>query len=149
MVAEAEEANNVVMRSRLPDPALPKLMKSTWVCLVWLTSTPTASPPTHANRNCKFVNDLKADPEASYKRARKNMPRGKGGKAKEEAKELSDMEEDEAPPEPKGDCAAESKNPYDKKSATTYHTFLGEPTSKAKKSAPLALNGTLPKSPNT
>ena len=38
----------------------------------------------HTNRNCKFVNDLKADPEAGYKRARKNKPRGKGGKVENE-----------------------------------------------------------------
>jgi hypothetical protein len=35
---------------------------------------------THDNRNCKFVNDLKADLEASYKHARKNRPCGRPGK---------------------------------------------------------------------
>ena len=102
---------------------------------------------THTNRNCKFVNDLKADPEAGYNRARKNRPRGKGGKAKEVAKETSDMDEDKASPEPKGDSAAKSKNPYDKKSVAAFHTFLGRPTAKAKKSTLRALNATLPKVP--
>jgi hypothetical protein len=57
------------------------------------------------------------------------------------------MDEDEAPPEPKGDSAAKSKNPFDKKSAATYHTFLGRPTAKAKKSAMQTLNATLPQVP--
>ena len=102
---------------------------------------------THTNRNCKFINDLKADPEVGYKRARKNRPRGKGGKAKEEAKESSDMDEDEPLPKPKGDTAGKSKNPYEKKSAAAFHTFLGRPSAKAKKSAMRALNATLPTVP--
>jgi hypothetical protein len=32
----------------------------------------------HTNRNCKFVNDIKADQEAGYKRNRRQWPRGKG-----------------------------------------------------------------------
>jgi hypothetical protein len=32
----------------------------------------------HTNRNCKFVNDIKADQEAGYKRNRRQRPRGKG-----------------------------------------------------------------------
>jgi hypothetical protein len=51
----------------------------------------------------------------------------------EEAKETSDMDVGEAPPEPKGDIAAKSKNPHHKKSAAVYQTFLGRPTAKAKK----------------
>src|SRR3954447_17349596 len=40
---------------------------------------------THTNRHCKFVNDLKEDPESGYKSSLKNTPRGKGkGKKKEE-----------------------------------------------------------------
>jgi hypothetical protein len=31
----------------------------------------------HTNRNCKFVNDIKADQEAGYKRNRRQRPRGK------------------------------------------------------------------------
>jgi hypothetical protein len=49
----------------------------------------------HTNRTCKFINDLKADPEAGYKRSWKTRPRGKV-KAKKEAKESSDLEEDES-----------------------------------------------------
>jgi hypothetical protein len=84
---------------------------------------------THTNRKCKFVNDLKADLEASYKHARKNHPLAKGGKQKEEAKEPSGMDEDEAMPEPNGESATKSKNPFDKKNAIAYHTFLRRPTS--------------------
>ena len=43
---------------------------------------PATGKSSHTNRNCKWVNDLKADPEAGYKRARKHRPRGKGGKGK-------------------------------------------------------------------
>jgi hypothetical protein len=48
----------------------------------------------HTNRNCKFVNDLKADQEAGYKRTRRQRPRGKGKADKEkESKDSSDMDE--------------------------------------------------------
>jgi hypothetical protein len=43
---------------------------------------PATSKSSHTNHNCKWVNDLKTDPEAGYKRARKHRPRGKGGKGK-------------------------------------------------------------------
>ena len=56
-------------------------------CLVHLDAS---GKSTHTNRTCKYVNDLKADPEAGYKRTRRNRPRGKG-KADKEAKETSDM----------------------------------------------------------
>ena len=29
---------------------------------------------THTNRHCKFVNDLKEDPESGYKQSQKNRP---------------------------------------------------------------------------
>ena len=103
---------------------------------------------THTNRHCKFVNDLKTDPEAGYKRARRKRPRGKGGKSEDkESKETSDMDEDEAKSEPKGDVAAKSKNPYEKKSNGCFHTFLGTPSAKAKKSALRSLNATVPPVP--
>src|SRR3954453_3402815 len=65
-------------------------------CLVHLDANGEA---THTNRHCKFVNDLKEDPESGYKQSRKNRPRGKGkGKKKEEdSKDSSDMDKDIAP----------------------------------------------------
>jgi hypothetical protein len=52
----------------------------------------------HTNYNCKFVNDIKADQEASYKCTRRQTPRAKGKADKEkESKDGSDMEEDPAP----------------------------------------------------
>jgi hypothetical protein len=46
----------------------------------------------HNNRNCKFVNDIKVDQEAGYKRTRRQRPRGKGKADKEkESKDGSDM----------------------------------------------------------
>jgi hypothetical protein len=52
----------------------------------------------HTNRNCKFVNDIKADQEAGYKRTQRQRPRGKGKVDKEkESKDGSDMEEDLRP----------------------------------------------------
>ncbi|KAK1641965.1 hypothetical protein QYE76_059770 [Lolium multiflorum] len=85
---------------------------------------------THTNRNCKWVNDLKNDPEAGYKRARKHRPRGKGGKGKNKDKEDDSseaMDEDDNSPDPKAGSAGKS-NPFDKKSVGAYHTFLGTPT---------------------
>ncbi|KAK1697656.1 hypothetical protein QYE76_014353 [Lolium multiflorum] len=63
---------------------------------------------THTNRNCKWVNDLKNDPEAGYKRARKHRPRGKGGKGKNKDKEDDSseaMDEDDNSPDPKAGSA--------------------------------------------
>ncbi|KAK1694618.1 hypothetical protein QYE76_011315 [Lolium multiflorum] len=37
---------------------------------------PATGKSTHTNRNRKWVNDLKTDPETGYKRARKHRPRG-------------------------------------------------------------------------
>ncbi|KAK1606662.1 hypothetical protein QYE76_030335 [Lolium multiflorum] len=100
----------------------------------------------HTNRNYKWVNDLKTDPEAGYKRARKHRPRGKGGKGKNKDKgeERSEaMDDDRASPEPKEGSAANTSNPFVKKSAGAYHTFLGTPTVRAKKSTLQTLNATL------
>ncbi|KAK1680972.1 hypothetical protein QYE76_041820 [Lolium multiflorum] len=76
-------------------------------CLAHLD--PATGKSTHTNRNCKWVNDLKNDPEAGYKRARKHRPRGKGGKGKNKDKEEDSseaMDEDDASPEPKEGAAA-------------------------------------------
>ncbi|KAK1699018.1 hypothetical protein QYE76_015715 [Lolium multiflorum] len=73
---------------------------------------------THTNRNCKWVNDLKNDPEAGYKRARKHRRRGKGGKGKSKDKEEDSseaMDEDDNSPDPKAGAAGKS-NPFEKKS---------------------------------
>jgi hypothetical protein len=46
----------------------------------------------HTNRNYKFVNDIKADQEAGYKRTQRQWPRDKGKADKEkESKDGSDM----------------------------------------------------------
>src|SRR4051794_17987782 len=37
----------------------------------WAHIDQTTGKPTHTNRHCKWVNDLKTDPEAGYQRARK------------------------------------------------------------------------------
>ncbi|KAK1649157.1 hypothetical protein QYE76_066962 [Lolium multiflorum] len=98
-------------------------------CLAHLD--PATGKSTHTNRNCKWVNDLKNDPEAGYKRARKHRPRGKGGKGKNKDKEEDSseaMDEDDASPEPKEGTAANKSNPFGKKSVGAYHTFLGTPT---------------------
>src|SRR3954469_24468987 len=91
--------------------------------------TPRANAKaTTTNRHCKFVNNLKEDPESGYKRSQKNRPRGKGkGKKKEEeSKDSSDMGEDV---DPKHDAKSDDKgkNPFAQK-APVYHTFLGTPT---------------------
>ncbi|KAK1607598.1 hypothetical protein QYE76_031271 [Lolium multiflorum] len=65
---------------------------------------PTTGKSSHTNRKCKWVNDLKTDPEAGYKRARNHRPRGKGGKGKNKDKEEDSSEaldEDDASPNPK------------------------------------------------
>ncbi|KAK1608271.1 hypothetical protein QYE76_031944 [Lolium multiflorum] len=83
-----------------------------------------------------------------YKRARKHRPRGKGGKNKDKEEDSSEaMDEDDASPEPKEGTAANKSNPFGKKSVGTYHTFLGTPTVRAKKSALRILNATVPAVP--
>ncbi|KAK1580655.1 hypothetical protein QYE76_071959 [Lolium multiflorum] len=116
-------------------------------CLAHLD--PVTGKSTHTNRNCKWVNDLKNDPEAGYKRARKHRPRGKGGKGKNKDKEEDSseaMDEDDNSPDPKAGSAGKS-NPFDKKSVGAYHTFLGTPTVRATKSATRILNATVPAVP--
>ncbi|KAK1605147.1 hypothetical protein QYE76_028820 [Lolium multiflorum] len=116
-------------------------------CLAHLD--PVTGKSTHTNRNCKWVNDLKNDPEAGYKRARKHRPRGKGGKGKNKDKEEDSseaMDEDDNSPDPKVGSAGKS-NPFEKKSVGAYHTFLGTPTVRAAKSATRILNATVPAVP--
>ncbi|KAK1699282.1 hypothetical protein QYE76_015979 [Lolium multiflorum] len=75
-------------------------------CLAHLD--PVTGKSTHTNRNCKWVNDLKNDPEAGYKQARKHRPRGKGGKGKNKDKEEDSseaMDEDDNSPDPKAGSA--------------------------------------------
>jgi hypothetical protein len=82
----------------------------------------------HTNRNCKFVNDLKADQEAGFERSRRQRPRGKGKADKDkESRDSSDMDEDPAPkPAEKAEGGAGKGNPIkDKKGA--FHTFHGPP----------------------
>jgi hypothetical protein len=88
----------------------------------------------HTNRNCKFVNDIKVDQEAGYKRNRRQRPRGKGKADKDkESNDGSDMDEDPAPkPAEKAEGRAGTSNPFkntNKKGA--FHTFLGPPMAKA------------------
>ncbi|KAK1698864.1 hypothetical protein QYE76_015561 [Lolium multiflorum] len=81
--------------------------------------------------------------------SRKHRPRGKGGKGKNKDKEEDSseaMDEDDASPDPKTGSAAKP-NPFDKKSAGAYHTFLGTPTVRASKSALRILNATVPAVP--
>ncbi|KAK1551489.1 hypothetical protein QYE76_007739 [Lolium multiflorum] len=116
-------------------------------CLAHLD--PVTGKSTHTNRNCKWVNDLKNDPEAGYKRARKHRPRGKGGKGKNKDKDEDSseaMDEDDNSPDPKSGTAGKS-NPFDKKSVGAYHTFLGTPTVRATKSAARILNAIVPAVP--
>ena len=115
-------------------------------CLVHLDANGKA---THTNRHCKFVNDLKEDPESGYKRSRKNRPRGKGkGKKKEEeSKDSSDMDED-VDPKHAAKSDDKGKNPFAKK-APVYHTFLGTPTVRQQKTSLRILMATLPQFPNT
>jgi hypothetical protein len=83
----------------------------------------------HTNRNCKFVNDIKADQEAGYKRTQRQQPRGKGKADKEkESKDGSDMEEDPAPkPAKKAEGEAGMGNPYNSTKKGAFHTFLSPP----------------------
>jgi hypothetical protein len=87
----------------------------------------------HTNRNCKFVNDIKADREAGYKRTRQQRPRGKGKADKEkEFKDGSDMAEDPAPkPAEKAKGGIGAVNPYKNPKKGAFHTFLGPPMAKA------------------
>src|SRR4051812_42835520 len=101
-------------------------------CLVHLDTNGKA---THTNRHCKFVNDIKENPESGYKRIQKNRPRGKSKwkKKEEESKDSSYMDEDvDSKHADKGD--GKSKNPFEKK-APVYHTFLGTPTVWAQKTS--------------
>ncbi|KAK1661379.1 hypothetical protein QYE76_049538 [Lolium multiflorum] len=134
-------------RSRIPRP--PNDTKNTGICVPGSSRSATGKS-THTNRNCKWVNNLKNDPEAGYKRARKHRPRGKGGKGKNKDKEEDSseaMDEDDASPEPKEGTAANKSNPFGKKSVGTFHTFLGTPTVRAKKSALRLLKATVPAVP--
>ncbi|KAK1665409.1 hypothetical protein QYE76_053568 [Lolium multiflorum] len=81
-----------------------------------------------------------------YKRARKHRPRGKGckGKNKDKDEDSSEaMDEDDASPDPKEGSVANKSNPFVKKSVGAYHTFLGTPMVRAKKSAVRLLNATV------
>ncbi|KAK1692194.1 hypothetical protein QYE76_008891 [Lolium multiflorum] len=83
----------------------------------------------------------------AYKRARKHRPCGKGskGKNKDKDEESSEpMDEDDASPDPKEGSAANKSNPFMKDSVGAYHTFLGTPTIRAKKSALRLLNAIVP-----
>src|SRR3954463_4537737 len=106
------------------------------------------SKSTHTNRHCKWVNDLKSDLEAGYKRAQKPRPRGKGGKGKKEPEAAGDdMDEDDATQDAEEGAAAKSGNPWAKKTAGAYHTFLSTLTVQQKKSAFRTLNATIPAVP--
>jgi hypothetical protein len=71
----------------------------------------------HTNRNCKFVNDLKADQEAGFKRSRRQRSHGKGKADKDkESRDGSDMDEDPAPkPAEKAEGDAGKANPIKNK----------------------------------
>jgi hypothetical protein len=101
----------------------------------------------HTNRNCKFVNDIKADQEASYKRTWRQQPHAKGKADKEkESKDSSNMDEDPAPkPTEKAEGGTVTGNPYKSTKKGAFHTFLGPPTTKAQRAAMRSLNATVPK----
>jgi hypothetical protein len=88
----------------------------------------------HSNRNYKFVNDIKADQEAGYKRTRRPRPCGKGKADKDKkSKDDSDMENDLAPKiSEKTEAGASGSNPF-KNPKGTYHAFLGPPTTEAQR----------------
>ncbi|KAK1614120.1 hypothetical protein QYE76_019637 [Lolium multiflorum] len=76
-------------------------------------------------------------------------PEAGKGKNKDKEEDSSEaMDEDDASPEPKEGTAANKSNPFGKKSVGTYHTFLGTPTVRAKKSALRILNATVPAVPH-
>jgi hypothetical protein len=108
----------------------------------------TSGKCNHTNRNCKFVNNIKADQEVGYKRNRRQWLRGKGKRDKDkESKDGSDMDEDPAPkPAKKAEGGAGTSNLFknsNKKGA--FHMFLGPPTAKAQRAAMRSLNATVPK----
>ncbi|KAK1666536.1 hypothetical protein QYE76_054695 [Lolium multiflorum] len=80
------------------------------------TAHPDPARQIHPHLNCKWVNDLKNDPEAGYKRARKHRPRQRRqGKNKDKEEDSSEaMDEDDASPEPKEGTAANKSNPFGK-----------------------------------
>jgi hypothetical protein len=98
----------------------------------------------HTNRNCKFVNDIKAVQEAGYQRNRRQRPRGKGKAVKDkEFKDGSDMDGDLAPkPAEKAEGEAGKGNPIKNKKGA-FHMFLGPPTAKAQRAAMRSLNATM------
>jgi hypothetical protein len=100
----------------------------------------------HTNQNCKFVNNLKADQEAGFKRSRRQRPRGKGKADKDkESRDGSDIDEDPVPkPAKKAEEDAGKANPIKNKKGA-FHTFLGPPTAKAQRAAMHSLNTTVPK----
>jgi hypothetical protein len=91
----------------------------------------------HTNRNYKFVNDIKADQEASYKRNRRQRPHGKGKADKDkESKDGSDMDEDPAlrdPPSTSRTSAAitavEFANAHSKRGTWCYASNIRSPIS--------------------
>jgi hypothetical protein len=102
---------------------------------------PTTGKSTHTNFHHMWVNDLKSDAEASYKRAQKAQSCGKGGKGKEKNEESTeDKDEDRTSLEPKEGTAANTSNPIGKQSSGAYHTFLDTPTARVKKSTLRTLN---------
>jgi hypothetical protein len=91
----------------------------------------TSGKCNHTNRNCKFVNDLKADQEAGYKRTWRQWPRGKGkGNKEKESKDSSEMDEDPAP-KPAEKDGTSTGNPFKSTKKGSFHTFLGPPMAKA------------------
>src|SRR3954471_175497 len=110
-------------------------------CLVHLDANDKA---THTNQHCKFINDLKEDPESGYKQSRKNKPRGKrkGKKKEEESKDSSDMDED-IDPNHAGKSDGKGKNPFEKKAAV-FHSFLCTPSVRQQKTSMRILMDTLP-----
>jgi hypothetical protein len=101
----------------------------------------------HTNRNCKFVNDIKADQEVGYKCTRRQRPRGKGKADKEkESKDSSDMDEDPVPkPAEKAEDGTGTGNPFKSTKKGAFHTFLGPPMAEAQRAAMRSLNATVPK----
>ncbi|KAK1670039.1 hypothetical protein QYE76_058198 [Lolium multiflorum] len=87
------------------------------------------------------VTKIQASPEAPLTRQRRQ------GKNKDKEEDSSEaMDEDDASPDPKEGSAAKS-NPFGKKSVGAYHTFLGNPTVRASKSAFRIVNATVPAMP--
>ncbi|KAK1644714.1 hypothetical protein QYE76_062519 [Lolium multiflorum] len=70
-------------RSRIPRPQTYEEYRD-MPCLAHLD--PATGKSTHTNRNCKWVNDLKNDPEAGYKRARKHRRAAKEARARTRTK---------------------------------------------------------------